>query len=119
MNKRQTGTIYEQRAAGYLRRHGYRILQCNYFCPLGEIDLVAKEGAYLVFVEVKYRSSSRMGEGQCAVDARKQRRISRAAQYYLMEHHAWEGIPCRFDVVAVNGQEITLIRDAFAASGAG
>lgn len=71
MNRRKTGTFYEKQAARYLESRGYEILWHSYRCRFGEIDLVARDGAYLVFVEVKYRSGRAMGEGSCAVDARK------------------------------------------------
>ena len=56
MNKRQLGTVYEQKAAAYLQQQGYEILECNFRCRIGEIDIIAREGEYLCFVEVKYRS---------------------------------------------------------------
>ena len=114
VNKRKTGTFYEKQAAGYLKSRGYEILRHSYRCRFGEIDLVARDGSYLVFVEVKYRSSSSMGEGRCAVDLRKQRRICFTAAWYLAEQHLPETTPCRFDVVSVDGREISLIQDAFA-----
>ena len=92
MNKRKTGTFYEKQAARYLESRGYKILWHSYRCRFGEIDLVARDGAYLVFVEVKYRSGRAMGEGSCAVDGRKQRRICYTAAWYLMEHH----LPARY-----------------------
>ncbi len=107
------GTQYEQAAARYLTANGYRIIQKNYRCRRGEIDLIAKEGRYLVFVEVKYRRDGRCGPGQYAVTAAKQRRICFAAAWYLNAHHLPEDVPCRFDVVAVQGTAVTLIRDAF------
>lgn len=110
MNKRKTGAVYEEKAAAYLKEKGYRILEKNYRCPLGEIDLIAEESGYLVFIEVKYRKTSRLGTGEEAVNTKKQRRILGAARWYLMEHgmHLY-----RFDVAAINGTEITLIRNAF------
>ena len=114
MNKRKTGTFYEKQAARYLESRGYEILWHSYRCRFGEIALVARDGAYLVFVEVKYRSGRAMGEGSCAVDVRKQRRICSTAAWYLMEYHLPETTPCRFDVVSVDGEEISLIQDAFA-----
>ena len=104
------GAAYEEKAAAYLKGRGYHILKKNYRCPLGEIDLIAEENGYLVFVEVNYRRTSRLGTGAEAVNANKQRRISGVARWYLMEHGM---CPCRFDVVAINGEEITLIRNAF------
>ena len=111
MNKRKTGAVYEEKAAAYLKEKGYHILEKNYRCPLGEIDLIAEESGYLVFIEVKYRRTSRLGTGEEAVNAKKQRRILGAAKWYLMER----GIQCRcrFDVITINGTEITLIQNAF------
>ncbi len=113
MNKRSIGNQYEQKAARYLEEQGYRILESNYRCKLGEIDLVARDREYLVFVEVKYRADGHSGYGYEAVDGKKQRRIARAASWYLYEKHIGEGQPCRFDVVSFLGEEITLVRDAF------
>ncbi len=56
-NKRQTGAAYEEQAARFLLEQGYQILERNYRCRQGEIDVIARDGSYLVFVEVKYRSS--------------------------------------------------------------
>lgn len=113
MNKRMQGGIYEKRAAEYLESAGYQVLQANYRCKAGEIDLIARQGRYLVFVEVKYRRDGRCGDGMEAVDIRKQRRIIRAASWYLMEHHVDAQMPCRFDVISFRGEELTLIQDAF------
>lgn len=113
LNKRNIGSRYEQRAAQYLEEQGYQILERNYRCRLGEIDLVARDGNYLVFVEVKYRMDERAGYGLESVDVKKQRRIVRAASWYLCEKHIREGQPCRFDVVSFFGEELTLIKDAF------
>lgn len=111
MNKRKTGTVYEEKAAAYLKDRGYRILEKNYRCPLGEIDLIAEEDGYLVFIEVKYRRTSRLGTGEEAVNVKKQRRILNAARWYLMERG--RECPCRFDVVAIQGEKVTLIQNAF------
>ncbi len=112
MNKRSTGTAYEKKAQQYLRERGYRILASNYRCRAGEIDLVAEHGGYLVFIEVKYRADLHAGYGLEAVDGRKQRRILRAASWYLAQHGGYDR-PCRFDVVSFLGEEITLVQDAF------
>ena len=112
-NKRQIGTAYEQLAAAYLMEQGYEIVTLNYRIRTGEIDIVAKDGEYLCFVEVKYRSDDRAGSGLCPVNIRKQRTIIRVAQYYMMQHGLDEWTPCRFDVVSIDGEEITLIQNAF------
>ncbi len=116
-NNRALGSAYEKLAGGYLLSLGYEILEYNFRCRFGEIDVVAREGEYLVFVEVKYRSSGKKGGPLEAVTKKKQQTISRAASYYCLTHGYGEGTPCRFDVAAVLGEEMTLIRDAFAYQG--
>ena len=113
MNKRSVGSSYEALAERYLETQGYRILEKNYRCRQGEIDLIAMDGEYRVFVEVKYRKDERNGSPLESVDPRKQRRISRTASWYLMCHPETYRMPCRFDVVGIEGERITLIRDAF------
>lgn len=80
---RETGTLYEESAALYLERHGYRILEKNFRCQRGEIDLIAMDGEYLCFVEVKFRESSDCGGPFLAVDNKKQRRICQTALFIL------------------------------------
>lgn len=108
-----TGTRYELRAAQYLTQQGYRVLQQNYRCRFGEIDLIAMHEGYLVFIEVKYRADGRAGCGSEAVDRRKQHRIARAALCYLYERHISDEQPCRFDVLSFLGEQISLIQNAF------
>ena len=113
MNKRAVGTDYEKRVGVYLEEQGYQILEYNFWCRRGEIDIVAKDGKYLVFVEVKYRRTEGTGNPLEAVDRRKQRTISNVAMYYLASHSLGGETPCRFDVAAVLGEEIRLIKNAF------
>lgn len=113
MNQRRIGTKYEARAAEYLEGKGCRILEKNFRCRIGEIDLIAQDKGCLVFVEVKYRADASCGSPQEAVDARKQARILRAAQYYLLRHGYGTETECRFDVVAIQGSELTHIENAF------
>lgn len=103
-NKRAKGGLYEQKAAAYLKKQGYVILETNYRCRQGEIDLIAREGETLVFVEVKYRSRTGSGDPSEAVDGKKQSRISRCALYYLMKRGVVD-VPCRFDVICVTGKD--------------
>ncbi len=100
-------------AADYLVSQGLLILERNYRCRMGEVDLIARDGNYLVFVEVKYRNSSRNGNAAEAVDWRKQRVISRVASFYLMSHHDTTNHPCRFDVIAIDQGTIHWYRNAF------
>ncbi len=113
MNKRETGSRYEAEAAAFLERQGYRILERNYRDRRGEIDLIAKDGSCLVFVEVKYRKDVKHGYPEEAVGYYKQQRIRHTAEYYLYSHNLGNDTRCRFDVVSILGTEIRLIRDAF------
>lgn len=112
-SRRAVGTYCEELAARYLKQQGYCILERNFFSRYGEIDLIAKDGTTLVFVEVKFRSNMAAGDPAEAVTARKQERIRKTAQYYLCIHQISEDIPCRFDVAAVLGSQIRLIKNAF------
>lgn len=112
-NKRKTGAHYERFAGRYLESLGIEILEYNYRCRMGEIDIVAKDGAYVVFCEVKYRSDGRAGSPLEAVDARKQKVIFRCAMDYLARRRLGD-VPCRFDVIGIEGERLTHIKDAFA-----
>ena len=99
------GAIAEAYAACYLRAHGLHLLQRNFRCRLGEIDLImrARKPTCLVFVEVRYRRSSRFGSPLASVTPAKQQRLIRAAALYLAEHVSMAGIPARFDVLGLEG----------------
>ena len=112
-NKRAIGSHYEAKAAEFLKKQGYEILDCNYQDRYGEIDLVARDGDYLVFVEVKYRSNLKIGYPEEAVTDKKQQKIRHGARYYLYRHDYSEDTPCRFDVVSILGEEIRLVCNAF------
>ena len=99
--------------AEYLESLGWKILERNYRCRIGEIDLIALDGRTLVFVEVKYRRSGACGSPGEAVDVRKQHTICRVADYYRMVHGIPETQSCRFDVAAVQGERLELLRNAF------
>ncbi len=112
-DNRRTGTLYERKAEAYLTARGYQVLERNFCWKGGEIDLIAWEGGYLVFIEVKFRSDGRKGEALEAVGEIKRRRICRTARVYCMKRKIREDVPVRFDVVAVTGREIRLVKDAF------
>lgn len=113
MNQRQLGMQKERLAGKLLELHGYRVLRYNYRCRQGEVDIVAKHGDDLVFVEVKFRSKEDKGLPQEAVNYSKQRRISNAAKHYIMEHHLPMDEPYRFDVIAIQGKQYRIIENAF------
>lgn len=112
-NKRAVGSRYEQLAADHLTKNGVQILGQNFRCRQGEIDLIVRDGRYLVFVEVKYRSSTGKGDPSEAVNPYKQQRIRNAAGYYLYKNRYGEDTPCRFDVVSILGSEVRWIKNAF------
>lgn len=112
-NTRKTGREKEELAEEYLCQQGYKILEKNFYGRFGEIDIIAREGDTLVFAEVKYRKSERLGNPLEAVDARKQKRICRTALYYFAKHHISDSTPCRFDVIGIIGDDITHIKNAF------
>ena len=120
VSKRQTGNLGEDAVCAYLERQGAKILCRNYTIRGGEIDIIAQQGDFLLIVEVKTRRPGAMQSGAAAVDAKKQQRIIRAAEQYLLKN------PCdlqpRFDVAEVEYsgafvQHIEYIENAFDASG--
>ena len=111
-NRRRTGTKYEKIAGEFLEKQGYRILEYNFRCRYAEIDIVAKDGEYLVFCEVKFRKTGGLSAALEAVSVPKQMRLSGAAVYYLMKNGCTE-IPCRFDVIGIAGNKISLRKNAF------
>lgn len=111
------GELGEEIAVRRLQREGMRILETNYrYGKMGEIDVVALDGATLVFCEVKLRRTDRYGPPQAAVTAAKQRKIRRLAEAYLLQRNIRQHA-CRFDVVAISMQgnrtEVDYIRNAF------
>lgn len=119
MNKKETGTEWERKAAEYLTKQGMRIAETNFRSRQGEIDLIGYHQGYLVFVEVKYRKNTSRGTALEAVDGRKQRRICRTADYYRFLHHLGDNTPVRYDVLAIQGEDIRWIQNAFPHAAAG
>ncbi len=113
MNKRSLGKDYEILAGKLLNHHGYEVIERNYRCKLGEVDIVARKDGYLVFVEVKYRASDKLGDPAEAVNYRKQKQIIKVAGFYMLSHHLPMDSRIRFDVVAIRGEEYKIIENAF------
>ena len=108
-------------AERYLRRHGLSTVRRNFHCRLGELDLVMRDGATTVFVEVRYRRHRAFGGGLASVTRHKQLKMTRAAAMFLAFQPALADRPCRFDVLAVSGSpaepSFDWVRDAFQAPG--
>jgi putative endonuclease len=114
----QRGLDCEALAARYLQERNLQVLARNLRCRLGELDIVAKENATLVIVEVRQRTRREFGGALASVDWRKQRKIIRATRYFLQVHREWRGFRLRFDVIAVEGtpegrHQINWVQDAF------
>ena len=111
-----TGKEGEKIAAVYLKKNGYEIIEINFRCPIGEIDIVAKEKNDLVFVEVKTRKSIELGYPEQAVGMRKQKKMSQLALWYMQKRKIAD-TNARFDVVAITlipeKNEVKLIKNAF------
>lgn len=103
----------ESLAAAFLERKGLKVLERNYRCRFGEIDIVAADGAVLVFIEVRARRSDAFGGAAGSITAAKRRRLVAAARHYLAAHRSDRA--CRFDVVLVQGSErrVEWLTDAF------
>lgn len=118
MDKVSLGRIGEEKATEYLLQQGYRIIERNFRCTLGEIDIIAEEAGYLVFIEVRSRHDSCFGLPQETVNWVKQRKLKQLASYYLKIKKSWER-KCRFDVMGIifdqqtNIKSLELIKDAF------
>ena len=119
MNSIAKGSRYEREAEQFLCRHGMKLVTRNFRCRLGEIDLIMEDGATLVFVEVRYRQSSRFGSPLESVTDRKRARIVKAAEWFLGSEAAHRDRPCRFDAIGITGgtdaDRIDWIKDAFSA----
>ena len=116
MQRKELGKKGEEIAIHFLKKKGYRILERNYVCKMGEMDIIAREKDTLAFIEVKTRTSTIFGPPQLAVNLTKQMQLSKVALYFLKEKKL-EDVKARFDVVAIllgpKGEEIELIKDAF------
>ena len=112
MSRRSLGMQYERRASQHLTMLGAQVLEQNFTAPGGEIDMIIHMDGYLVFVEVKGRSSGHFGRAAESVTLSKQKRISTAACHYL-SNNEFQDMPIRFDVVAIDGDELIHIKNAF------
>ncbi|MEM9057480.1 MAG: YraN family protein [Pseudomonadota bacterium] len=118
-DRRAAGDQAEAAALDYLTQRGLKLIARNYRCRAGELDLVLSDGDTLVVAEVRYRQANAFGSAAQSVGPRKQQRLTRAAQHFLMRHPKLEDLPVRFDVVALDGSvdgrsvRIEWLKDAF------
>lgn len=115
-NKRRLGEQKEAVAAEYLEANGLKVLCRNYYYPGGEIDIIAKDKDYLVFVEVKYRKNTAYGFPAEAVTKAKQKKLLLGARQYLYRNRLSFETPCRFDVISIEKEEILWMPNAFSVS---
>ena len=115
------GDDYENRAVALMKNSGMYLLARNFRRKTGEIDIIAKDGEQLVFIEVRARTNRYFDSAAGSVNRHKQQRIVRTAQLFLQRHSRWAGMPCRFDVIAFEPPQsgsrphIHWIRGAFTA----
>ena len=108
------GAEFERRAEQFLLSQGLTLVMRNYWCKLGEIDLIMRNGQTLVFVEVRYRSHDYFGGVSASVTPAKQQKLRRAALCYLQAQRLNEAQqPCRFDLIAYEGLELHWLQNAF------
>lgn len=96
----QTGRAGEEAAREYLKKIGYRIIETNYRCPLGEIDIVARDNQTIIIIEVRAKTNTRYGLPEESLTNNKARRLKRLALYYLQSVFGTE-VPCRIDFISV------------------
>ncbi len=100
-NKQIIGQKTEQLALEYLQAKGLLLIERNWSCRAGELDLIMHDGATLVFAEVRYRKNNNFGGASASITPSKQKKIQLAAQFYLLRNPRWQNHPCRFDVMAL------------------
>jgi len=114
---RATGHSIEKLASQHLESKGLKLIESNFSCKLGEIDLIMQDNDYLVFTEVRYRKNNSHGSGFETIGPHKQRKIIKTAMLYLQKNQLTDKIACRFDVVSVadtpQGKQFEWIKDAF------
>ena len=113
----QTGQAAEDKALNYLSNQGLKLVERNFNCLVGEIDLIMRDKEYLVFIEVRSRSGNDYGGGIASITHAKRLKIMKTTQFYLMKYKVQDQFPLRFDVISIDGstRQITWIKDAFGA----
>jgi putative endonuclease len=124
MNTTQVGAWAEQMAWLYLQQRGWQLVERNFFCKGGELDLIVRKGKVLAFVEVKYRKRPTMGGAVASLSPTKQHHLIHSAQVFLQRYPLLNSLDCRFDLIAISGcdsphsqVDIQWIENAFITSG--
>ena len=107
--QQRLGKLGEDRALAHLSSQGLVLVERNFLCKMGEIDLIMRHNAHLVFVEVRRRASRSFGGAAASITPAKQQRLIRAAQFYLLRLP--KPPPCRFDVVAIDGEQLSWLQN--------
>jgi putative endonuclease len=110
--RRQEGIEGEEQATKTLKDRGYRIIEKNFRSPFGELDIIAEEGGYLVFVEVKKRNTRTFGDPLEAINILKKKHIIKTAMFYMKTHN-YVDRKVRFDVVGIDSKNIKIVKHAF------
>lgn len=113
MNKREEGNKYESLACDYITNKGYKIVERNFRCRFGEVDIIAHDKNILVFIEVKYRSSDAVGAPEYAVNYYKRKNIIKVCDFYRMSHKIPDFMQVRFDVCTISGKTLKYYENAF------
>ncbi len=112
MNNREVGKKYELKAINYLKNKNYEILNHQFRCKIGEIDIICYKNNVIIFVEVKYRKNINNGYPREAVNFVKQSKIRKVAEYYILKNKVVNK-DFRFDVIEIIGEEIEHLKNAF------
>jgi putative endonuclease len=112
---REKGRLAEEQALAYLKAQGLKPVMQNYFCKMGEIDLVMRDKEHLVFIEVRARNSTSYGGGVASITYAKKQKIIKTALHYMSKYKVHDQWAMRFDVISIDGHSasITWIKDAF------
>lgn len=115
MKTQAIGQDAEDDALAYLCQHGLKLVGRNFSCVTGEVDLIMRDHDYLVFIEVRARSSQDYGGGIASVTYGKRKKILKTASFYMMKHKVHDKFPVRFDVISIDNKtsEVAWIKDAF------
>ena len=113
--RHELGREGEETATKYLEKQGYQIIQRNFSCKQGEIDIIAVKNNILRFIEVKYRKNESFGFPIEAVNKRKQNKMMKAASWFLSENKQYENMQCSFDIISITEHDIEYVFNCFGA----